>query len=972
MEEKNAATPVEASETKQQPTGQKGHINAIILGLAVLLVFAMVWSSVRSVRKQYESELNATYESLANSMFAVRNLITFENSLQSSYDVFDLREAKIYTDVAKTYFNFNGVTQDTLNDYASRIGENKGACSIYFFPNEGEQIASENADQFNLGEDHLRALRKDRELETDDHNYTAIRLGSGWLYFQWEAAQTLYSVDFQQILEACPSELCVINNASGAVLANSGDNEYDFLSEDLVTLDKTRTAHESDGIQAGYIGGGTMSGGVYFEKIQVLDRYSVIAYTPLRSVLVNALRGIAPEFGLTALIFVFIWVCAMKLRKQGEDIRDQQQCQQFTKDYYICLPVARHTALLLLIGLMMTVAITVHLPLLENYASHNAKMENNLSSLVNEMKLSSDEWGKISDIFNNLVTDRVTMLAELKEMMGDKFGTEELNELARSMDFVRAVVYDEKGTAVMSTDGYIGYTLSQNPEDDEYALWNLLNNADVNLIREKSDGSGYYAAVRRTDAPGIICVTLTGGSLSAMREQTDMNASLLRVNTDTYAKMYVSASNPDALLWATTSSDKVRSIPNTLPENALLARYCGTQRISGYDYYLNTMSDDENIIISVERNNTLTKPVIGILAHIIPWCLVLSVVILFMSCVYVEIDDWLKDDYTNVLGRVFSSDRGSVKEQDSALDETLKKMVIRLIGLVLLVLIAMYIFDSLFSQKPVSAYLFSNQWEHKFGIFSMTTILLTVAFSIIGLTLMKAILREVAGKMDSRMETISNLVMSIVQFVVIVVVVIYCLYQLGVDTSVILTSAGVLSLIIGYGSQSIVSDLVSGIFLIMEDQVRIGDTLYIDNFRGEVQRIGLRTTTLKHYASVKVINNSKMEGFFNFSRDTNAARWELSFPIEQDSEQVKALIMNNKERFQKACKGNIIAGPICIGVTEGFTDHVGHSHYIMQFLFVTTIEEWNSVRKRSYQEAFKIMLENGIKPSGGEMKKLVK
>ena len=200
----------------------------------------------------------------------------------------------------------------------------------------------------------------------------------------------------------------------------------------------------------------------------------------------------------------------------------------------------------------------------------------------------------------------------------------------------------------------------------------------------------------------------------------------------------------------------------------------------------------------------------------------------------------------------------------------------------------------------------------------------------------------------------------------------YCLYQLGVDTSVILTSAGVLSLIIGYGSQSMVSDLVNGIFLITEDQIRIGDTIWIDNFRGEVQRIGLRTTTLKHYASVKVINNSKMAGFFNFSRDTNAARWEISFPIEQDIEQAKSLIMNNGERFQKACKGNILAGPIFIGVKEGFLDHTGHAHYTMQFLFVCDIEEWNSVRKRSFTEAYKILLENGIKPTGGEMKKLVK
>ena len=430
------------------------------------------------------------------------------------------------------------------------------------------------------------------------------------------------------------------------------------------------------------------------------------------------------------------------------------------------------------------------------------------------MQFSDEEWEKISDIFRELVLDRAQMVAEFKEMMGEDFQTEDLVRLARSMDFVSAVIYDENGTAVMSTDGYVGYTLSQNAEDDEYVLWNLLNNADVSVMRENSDGSGYYAAVRRLDAPGLICVTLTDSALRAMREQTDVRAALLRVNTDTYAKMYTSAAEPETLLWATSSSEKVRSIPNNLSENALLARYCGTQRISGHNYYLNTMSDDEHIIISAERNETLTKPVAGILVRIIPVSLILALAILFMSCVYREIDDWLKDNYTGILTRVFSSDRGAVKKEDKEMDEALKKMVLQLIGLVFAALIAMYVFDSLLAKSPVSAYLFSNQWEHKVGIFSITTILLSVAFTVIGVALLKKLLDVLSGRMDSRAQTISNLISSIVQFVVTLVVAIYSLYQLGVNTSVILTSAGVLTLIIGYGSQSIVSDLVSGLFII--------------------------------------------------------------------------------------------------------------------------------------------------------------
>ena len=968
MEEKKTATAPEATETQapatagSKPKNQVTKSGVFIVALSVLLFLGVVGSMLRAAKEQYESELDATYESMANSLFALRNLISFEDSLQSSYESFDLREAKIYTDVAGIYFDYNGVTRSTLSDYAYRMGD----CEIFYYPDAGGELASDNASAFPLDDEQLRTLKTAGVLEAQEHDYTAIRVGEGWLCIQWEDAAQIYSVDFARILETCPSELCVIENATGSVLASSGAEDYDFLNEDMLTYDGDRTAYASEGIRAGFYRGGALSGGVYFERIEMLGSYSVFAYTPLRTVVSGALRTVAPEFGLMLLIFVFIWFCAMRLRKQGASIQDQEQCQQFTKDYYINLPVARHAAILLLIGLVLTAVISVHLPMLTSYTRHNAKMENNLNGFVSEMQLSDEEWGKISGIFQELVTDRAMMIAEMKDMMGEDFDAGNLAELARDMDFVSAVLYDETGTAVMSTDGYIGYTISQSAEDDEYALWDLLNNADVSLVREKSDGSGYFVAVRRLDAPGLVCATLTNSALSAMREQTDVNEALLRVNTDTYAKIFVSASAPDTMLWATASSDKVRSMPNNLPETALLARYFGTQRIAGYDYYLNTMSDDEHVIISAERNEALTKPVAGILARIIPASIVLALAILLMSCVYREIDDWLKDDYTGVLNRVFSKERGAVKKEDMELDETLKKMIVRLIGLVFAALIAMYIFDAAFAQNPVSAYLFSNQWEHKLGIFSITTILLSVAYAAIGVTLLKKLFEILSGRMNPRAKTISNLIASIVQFVVILVVTIYSLYQLGVNTSVILTSAGVLTLIIGYGSQSIVSDLVSGLFIIMEDQIRIGDVVILNDFKGIVKQIGLRTTTLELYNNMKVVNNSQMVGFINLSRFTAGAHWQLSFSVDQDIDEVMNLIMSNGERFQTACKGHIMKGPVYIGMEKGYSDYIG-SHYTLRFMFVCDGLYWHSVRKRSYECAYRILMEKGIKPTAGEL-----
>lgn len=943
-----------------QSTNKFGAKFSVII--AVLMLLAIAASSALAVKQQYKSELDTEYESLANALFAVNNLFSFEDSLQRSYESFDLNEGIIFTDVAKVYFDYTGVTAQTLSDYAERMGD----CAIFYFPASGDVIVSDNADEFPLDDDQFKSLKTVGAFQTDDNDYTAARVNDGWLCIQWVAAQELYTVDFQRILETCPSKLCIIEDSTGEVLASSDYAPYDFLDESQIVNDTERRGHEADGIQAGTFGGTSPISGVYFERINLLDRYSVFAYVERSTVLSSALRKIAPEFFFMALCFVFIWFCAMRLRKKGADILDQQQCIQFTKNYYVNMPVCRHVTTLLLIGALATSAIAAYLPLLNSYTEHNGKMENNLNAFVNEMQLSDEEWEKVSVIFYELVTDRVQMIADMKEMMGDEFGIEELAELARDMEFVSVVVYDENGEAVMSTDGYTGYTLTQNTEDDEYAAWNLLHSTEVSMMSEKADGSGYYAAVRRTDAPGLIFATLTNSALSAIRNQTDVNAALLRVNTDSYGKIYISAEDPETMYWATSSGTKVRAMPNTLSENALLASFYGTGTIGGHTYYLNTMTNDEHIIISAEQTETLTRPVIGILANILPGVILISLVILFMSCLYREIDDWLHDETDNLMKRIFAKDMGEVKEQDQALDMELNRMSRRLLILLFVALIVLYFLDALLAENSVASYLFSNQWEHKFGIFSVTTILMSVAFAVIGIAILKKLMGVLSGKLNSRMKTISNLFASIVQFVVIVVVAIYALFQLGVDTTVILTSAGVLTLIIGYGSQSIVSDLVSGLFLIMEDQVRIGEVIEIDGFLGTVTQMGLRTTKAEYFNRAKVINNSKMVGFYNLSRDTSAAHWTIGIPVDQDIEEVKMLILHNTDRFKEALGDRLTNGPIYVGVDRVDSDYFGY-HFILHFLSVCDVAYWVPVRTRSFEVACKILVENGIKPTGGQL-----
>jgi small conductance mechanosensitive channel len=544
------------------------------------------------------------------------------------------------------------------------------------------------------------------------------------------------------------------------------------------------------------------------------------------------------------------------------------------------------------------------------------------------------------------------------------------------MGLSSVTIYDSEGVSTMSTDMYVGYKISENPEDDEYRLWNLLKNADTDLMRELPDKSGFYAASRRFfKIPGLIYVTVPDDSLVAMREQTDINTALLRINTETYAKMHAYAAAPETFLWATADATSTRTVANTLPETVLMNRYCGLQTVSGYTYYLNTMADEQHILISAEQPEVFTAPIKRDLRIIIPEILFCSLLVFCAACIcpYDEKAAEKKpetqpESEPSGSGRIrlFRREEALISPGEQQLRLEVRKCCSELLWFLCTLLVVFYFADALFSPHPMADYLFSHQWQREPSVYSMTTILLSVVFLFVGMRILKAVMKALSSKMDSRAETFSDLIISIIQFILTVVVAIYSLHELGVNTNVILTSAGVISLIIGYGSQSIVSDLVSGIFLIMEDQVRIGEFIEIDGFMGRVDHIGLRTTRAFNGNRTKVISNSSMVGFYNLSRDAAPAAWNIGLPKEADVDRVRALIEGNTERLRAEMGEKLFLGLVYKGMDRVEDGPMGRQ-YVLQYNTMCRVEDWGDVRAISLEFAYKILTENGITPVSGEL-----
>lgn len=144
---------------------------------------------------------------------------------------------------------------------------------------------------------------------------------------------------------------------------------------------------------------------------------------------------------------------------------------------------------------------------------------------------------------------------------------------------------------------------------------------------------------------------------------------------------------------------------------------------------------------------------------------------------------------------------------------------------------------------------------------------------------------------DRREKTLSKLLKNVLVYVIGFIVIVMVLETMGVPVSTLLAGAGVAGLAIGFGAQSLVQDIISGFFIIFEDQFSVGDYIKIENFEGTVEEIGFRTTKLEAWTGEQyVIPNGDITFVTNYSIHNGLSIVEINIPYENDVQQVERLL----------------------------------------------------------------------------------
>lgn len=211
----------------------------------------------------------------------------------------------------------------------------------------------------------------------------------------------------------------------------------------------------------------------------------------------------------------------------------------------------------------------------------------------------------------------------------------------------------------------------------------------------------------------------------------------------------------------------------------------------------------------------------------------------------------------------------------------------------------------------------------------------------------------------SRLATLLPLFRGTILAVVLVSIVLIILLELGINVSPLFAGAGVVGLAVGFGSQTLVRDIFSGAFFLLDDAFRKGEYIDIGDVKGTVEKISVRSFQLRHHlGALHTIPFGEIKVLTNYSRDWVMMKLPLRVTYDTDVEKVRKMI---KKLGQRLMDDPVIGDAFIQPLKSQGVIEMQDSAMIIRVKFMTKPGDQWLVRKRVYQEIRELFAREGIK-----------
>ncbi|WLR55149.1 mechanosensitive ion channel family protein [Mesobacillus subterraneus] len=183
---------------------------------------------------------------------------------------------------------------------------------------------------------------------------------------------------------------------------------------------------------------------------------------------------------------------------------------------------------------------------------------------------------------------------------------------------------------------------------------------------------------------------------------------------------------------------------------------------------------------------------------------------------------------------------------------------------------------------------------------------------------------------ERREATLMKLLENVLTYVVYFIAIMSILAAMAIDVKAMLAGAGIVGLAVGFGAQSLVKDIITGFFIIFEDQFSVGDYVRIGQFEGTVEEIGLRTTKIKSFTGeINILPNGSIVEVTNFSVYNSVAVLDIGIAYEGDIEYAEKVLQEYLETTTEK-HPELVKTPELLGVQQ-----FGASEVVMRIVAET-------------------------------------
>ncbi|MBR5336497.1 MAG: mechanosensitive ion channel [Lachnospiraceae bacterium] len=596
------------------------------------------------------------------------------------------------------------------------------------------------------------------------------------------------------------------------------------------------------------------------------------------------------------------------------------------------------------LAVVVVFASTWYFQTMQDMTGDIATMNEHAQAAVGTLDTYKEYREELSSWLDDQYLEQCRMVSKLILAKGRNEVTRaDLAEYAAELSIKYIYVFDKEGKVTVTNSPYDHFTISENPEDQSYAFRPLLAGRDYviqDVRKDEADGvEMQYIGVGLRDendlADGFVQIAIDPALRSRLIDPINVKTVLdnLVIGLPDYAfavdKESLQIVESTGLIYKGTNISELG-----ISEEDVRGEFNGIFIIRGTTYYCGISEAEEVYLMPMVKgtsdNSALFVALKLALCTLIAVALIsLLALIRYRGILKVKAEEdaanEAADEETEDLqpefefeddeGRgILSRLKGIIKVQEKygfesrwtkqssiPKDEQTPEMRtgriiyrVLLIFSILVVLGEFILINFGFNSKYLNglSYILLGNWDEGVNLFSASYCLFLLCAIYVFKELINTILYHIAKISDLKKETILILLRNALKYGCALLFLYLGLAKFGVDTKTLWASAGVLSLMIGFGAKDLVNDIIAGIFIIFEGTFKIGDFITVGSWRGTVQEIGIRSTKVAFFNDVKIFNNSSLKDIVRYGEKAVEI---VTFPISYETDILEVEKMLEKE-----------------------------------------------------------------------------